>query len=123
MMGRACHYLYASLFFSPDEIRGAYLLAKSKVPTDHPPQLYEVLRLVARLDGFIGQKNDGEPGIKTIWLGRQEVRVAAEGGERTGGGRGRGSSNKVAFVAAVEMCDGRPQRVRFDQSPAFRLRL
>jgi hypothetical protein len=29
------------------------------------------------------------------------------GGERTGGGPGRGSSNKVAFVAAVEMREGR----------------
>lgn len=41
------------------------------------------------------------------------------GGERTGGGPGRGSSNKVAFVAAVEMRDGRPQRVRFDPVAGF----
>lgn len=50
-----------------------------------------------------------------------DVRVddAYLGGERTGGGPGRGSSNKVAFVAAVEMCDGRPQRVRFDPVAGF----
>jgi transposase-like protein len=41
------------------------------------------------------------------------------GGERTGGGPGRGSTNKVAFVAAVEMKDGRPQRVRFDPVANF----
>ena len=50
-----------------------------------------------------------------------DVRVddAYLGGERTGGGRGRGSSNKVAFVAAVELRDGRPQRVRFDPVGGF----
>lgn len=41
------------------------------------------------------------------------------GGEKTGGGPGRGSSNKVAFVAAVEMKEGRPQRVRFDPVSGF----
>lgn len=41
------------------------------------------------------------------------------GGERTGGKAGRGSENKVPFVAAVEMKDGRPQRVRFDRVDAF----
>lgn len=34
--------------------------------------LKEVLRLVARLCGFIGRKSDGEPGVKIIWLGLQE---------------------------------------------------
>lgn len=50
-----------------------------------------------------------------------DVRVddAYLGGERPGGGSGRGSSNKVAFVAAVEMHDGRPQRVRFDPVSGF----
>ena len=50
-----------------------------------------------------------------------DVRVddAYLGGEMTGGGRGRGSLNKVAFVAAVEMRNGRPQRVRFDPVTGF----
>ena len=44
-----------------------------------------------------------------------DVRVdyAYLGGERNGGKAGHGSENKVAFVAAVEMVDGRLQRVRF----------
>ena len=41
------------------------------------------------------------------------------GGERTGEKVGRGSENKVAFAAAVEMHEGRPQRVRFDLVAAF----
>ena len=74
---RTCPELDASLFFSPDEIQGAYLLTKTTQPTDRTPNLNEVLRLVARLGGFIGRKSDGEPGVKTIWQGLQEVRVAA----------------------------------------------
>jgi hypothetical protein len=74
--GRTCPDLDASLFFDPDEIRGAYLLTKVRRP-DQPPTLNEVLRLIARVGGFLGRKCDGEPGVKTIWQGLQEVRVAA----------------------------------------------
>jgi hypothetical protein len=50
-----------------------------------------------------------------------DVRIddAYLGGERTGGKAGRGSENKVAFVASVEMREGRPQRVRFDPVDGF----
>lgn len=40
------------------------------------PRLNEVLRLIARLGGFLGRKSDGEPGVKTIWLGLKEIHVA-----------------------------------------------
>lgn len=32
-----------------------------------------MLRLIAQLGGFLGRKGDGEPGVKTIWLGLQRV--------------------------------------------------
>lgn len=50
-----------------------------------------------------------------------DIRVddAYLGGELIGGKAGRGSQNKVAFVAAVEMREGRPQRVRFDPVAGF----
>jgi ribosomal protein L37AE/L43A len=50
-----------------------------------------------------------------------DVRIddAYLGGEQTGGKVGRGSENKVPFVAAVEMKDNRPQRVRFDPVDDF----
>lgn len=75
-LGRICPDLAASLFFDPDEIRGAYLLTKERRP-DRPPTLNEVIRLIARVGGFLGRKGDGEPGVKTIWQGIQEVRVSA----------------------------------------------
>ena len=31
------------------------------------------VRLVARLGGFLARKGDGEPGVKTIWLGMQPI--------------------------------------------------
>lgn len=75
-LGRTCPDLDAELFFDPDEIRGAYLLTRVKQPAK--PSLNEVLRLIARLGGFLGRKSDGEPGVKTIWLGLKEVHVAAK---------------------------------------------
>ncbi|WP_425476451.1 IS4 family transposase [Cupriavidus sp. BIC8F] len=75
-LGRTCPDLDADLFFDPDEIRGAYLLTRVKQPAK--PTLNEVLRLIARLGGFLGRKSDGEPGVKTIWLGLKEVHVAAK---------------------------------------------
>ncbi len=71
-LGRTCPDLAADLFFHPDEIHGAYLLS-GKHPPGEPPRLNEVLRLVAQLGGFLGRKSDGEPGVKTIWLGMQRV--------------------------------------------------
>ncbi len=41
------------------------------------------------------------------------------GGELCGGSRGRGSENKVPFIAAIEDIDGRPGRVRFDIVSGF----
>lgn len=75
--GRTCPDLDAALFFDPDEIRGAHLLAKMKMPT-RPPTLNEVVRLIAQIGGFLGRKGDGEPGVKTIWKGLDQVHASAE---------------------------------------------
>jgi len=49
-----------------------------------------------------------------------QVDDAFLGGERTGGKRGRGSENKVPFVAAVETQNDRPRYVRFDVLPNWK---
>lgn len=51
--GRACPDLDASLFFDPNEIHGAYLLAKRKPPAE-PPTINDVLRLIATLGRIPG---------------------------------------------------------------------
>lgn len=71
-LGRTCPDLPASLMFDPDEIRAGYILTKKPLPA-LPPSLNEVVRHVAMLGGFLARKGDGEPGVKTIWLGLQRV--------------------------------------------------
>ena len=70
--------LHAKLMFEPDEWKAAYILNKRKLP-DKQPALDEVVRLAARLGGFLAQKRDGEPGVKTIWLGMQRIPDFAAG--------------------------------------------
>ena len=69
-LGRGLPDLQAGLLLEPEAWQAAYLLAKKPLPTK-PPRLNEVLRLIARLGGFLGRKADGEPGVKALWLGLQ----------------------------------------------------
>ena len=56
--------------------------------------------------------------------GKVQVDDAYLGGERTGGKVGRGSENKVAFVAAVSLNEeDRPLRVRLTPVPGFTLKV
>jgi hypothetical protein len=58
-----------------------------------------------------------------LLAGKVQVDDAYLGGERTGGKVGRGSENKVAFVAAVALNEaGRPLRVRLTPVPGFTLK-
>ena len=75
--GRNCPDLDAALFFDPDEIRGAHLLNKLKLPAT-PPTLNDVVRLIAKIGGFLARAGDGEPGVKTIWKGLDQVHASAE---------------------------------------------
>lgn len=77
-LGRTCPDLPAELMFDDDEIKAAYVLTK-KSPPDGPPTLNAVLRHIAMLGGFLARKGDGEPGVKTIWLGMQRVMDFAAG--------------------------------------------
>jgi hypothetical protein len=51
-LGRTCPELNAQLMFEPDEWKAAFIL-KQRSPPDTPPTLSEVVRLVARLGGFL----------------------------------------------------------------------
>lgn len=77
-LGRTCPDLPASLMFDPEEIRAAYVLTKKPLPPA-PPSLNEVVRRVAMLGGFLARKGDGEPGVKTLWIGLQRVMDFAAG--------------------------------------------
>jgi hypothetical protein len=77
-LGRTHPNLDAALLFSTEEWQAAYILAKKPVPKT-PPCARDVIRRIAGLGGFLGRKGDGEPGVKTLWLGWQRVRDFVEG--------------------------------------------
>lgn len=77
-LGRTLPDLDATLLLEPEEWQAAYILAKKPLPKA-PPPLNAVVRLIAQLGGFLGRKRDGEPGVKTIWLGLQRVMDFAAG--------------------------------------------
>jgi hypothetical protein len=51
---------------------------KTAVPPDTPPTLYQAVRWIAKLGGFLGRKGDKEPGVVTIWRGLQRLYDIAE---------------------------------------------
>ena len=79
-LGRTHPDLDATALFTDEEWKGAYILAKKPLPKT-PPSIPEVIRQVAMLGGFLGRKGDGEPGVKTLWLGFQRIRDFVEGVE------------------------------------------
>ena len=78
--GRTHPDLEATRLFTDEEWKGAYILAKKPIPKT-PPTIRDVIRRIAMLGGFLGRKSDGEPGVKTLWLGFQRVRDFVEGVE------------------------------------------
>ncbi|MDD2884069.1 MAG: IS4 family transposase, partial [Dechloromonas sp.] len=70
----------ASLLFAEAEWKGAYILAKAAIP-ETVPTIRDKVRQITRLGGFLGRKCDGEPGVKTLWLGIQRLRDFVKGME------------------------------------------
>ena len=56
-----------------------FLFHREAYATLHEFLANEVVRLIARLGGFLARKRDGEPGVKTIWLGMQRILDFAAG--------------------------------------------
>jgi len=44
-----------------------------------PPCLHQAVRWIAQLGGFLGRKGDGEPGVKVLWRGLQQLRAMVVG--------------------------------------------
>lgn len=70
-LGRTCPDFDTARLFEHDEWKAAFIL-NQQTPRDKP-QLNEVVRLVAKLGGFLARNGDGKPGVKTIWLGMQRI--------------------------------------------------
>ncbi len=78
-VGRDCPELPCEVVFDPEEWRAAWIVAHRCPPPPTPPNLGEMVRLIAGFGGFLGRKGDGQPGPKAIWTGMQRVREFAIG--------------------------------------------
>jgi hypothetical protein len=74
MLGRECPQLSCEAVFTEAEWKSVYVIQKRTTAPHDPPQLVEMIALVAGLGGYLGRKHDGPPGPKTMWIGIQRMR-------------------------------------------------
>ena len=77
-LGRRLPDLPADVLLQADEWKAAYLRNHKKAPRQTPP-LREAIRRTTQLGGFLGRKEDGETGAKTLWLGLRDIAVFVDG--------------------------------------------
>jgi len=85
-LGRACPDWDAERLLTRQEWQAAWIVAR-KPPPDKTPTLRKALHMIAALGGFLGRKGDGEPGVKSLWIGLQRIASCVEGmrfGQRCG---------------------------------------
>jgi hypothetical protein len=73
-LGRNCPELPCSLFYDESEWKAVYIVAYKKKPPTAPPSINAMNRIIASFGGFLNRKSDGEPGIKTMWIGLQRLK-------------------------------------------------
>lgn len=73
-LGRTCPDLPCDVVFETEEWQAAYVVANRQPPPETPPDLNSMIRLIATFGGFLNRKGDGEPGVKTLWIGLQRTR-------------------------------------------------
>jgi hypothetical protein len=72
--GRKNREILATEVLSESEWKSLWVVTnKHKTPPKNPPTLYEATRMIAALGGFLGRKNDGEPGPTSIWKGYKKL--------------------------------------------------
>jgi hypothetical protein len=74
MLGRECPDLRCDAVLSEAEWRSVYRIVEKRETRGDPPSLGEMVRKIAELGGYLGRKNDGPPGPKTMWIGLQRMR-------------------------------------------------
>jgi len=70
MLGRICGEMPCSDLFDEAEWKSVFkILNRTKALPRKPPSLAEFIVMIARLGGYVEQKNGGLPGVKTMWKG------------------------------------------------------
>lgn len=74
MLSRALPDIACTAFFEEDEWQALFCAVhRTSVLPENPPTLREAVRMVAQLGGFLGRKQDGEPGVTVLWNGFQRL--------------------------------------------------
>lgn len=73
MLGRSDPEMSCEEVFGEEEWRCVYRIVTQRAIPEEPPRLQVIVRLVGRLGGYIGRKGDGEPGVKSLWIGLQRL--------------------------------------------------
>ncbi len=79
---KSCNPTYklpCDVVFDPEEWQAAWTVKYRCKPPQQTPKLGEMVRIIAGFGGFLGRKNDGFPGAKTLWEGMEKVRHYALG--------------------------------------------
>jgi hypothetical protein len=77
LLGRETPELPAEVLFSDIELQVLRAYAKKRLAP--PSTLRDTVRLVARIGGYLGRKNDPEPGYQLMWQGYSQLLLLCEG--------------------------------------------
>jgi Transposase DNA-binding/Transposase Tn5 dimerisation domain len=74
MLARAVPDLPCTVLLDADEWQGLYCrIHRVALAPEKPPTLRQAVRWIAQLGGFLGRKQDGEPGVSVLWKGFQHL--------------------------------------------------
>jgi len=63
-----------TMFLEEEEWRVLYCISnRTSLPPSTPPTIKEAVLYLAKLGGFLGRKGDGDPGVKVIWKGFNQL--------------------------------------------------
>lgn len=72
-LGRSCPDVSCEAAFEPAEWKAVYQVVHRAAPPFVPPTLSAMVRMVARLGGYVDRKRDDPPGPQTVWIGLQRM--------------------------------------------------
>lgn len=72
-LGRSCPEISCEAIFDPSEWKSVYRVVRDESPPSTPPNLSEMVRMVAQLGGYVNRKRPDPPGPQTVWLGLQRM--------------------------------------------------
>jgi hypothetical protein len=83
-LGRTEPEVSCAAVFSEAEWKSVWRVVTGRALPRRPPKLHEFTRILARLGGHLNRKNDGQLGIKRMWIALQRMRDLALAWEASG---------------------------------------